>query len=155
MATTTNKVKFWRGTRAQYNALGADVDYNTYYTVREENGHWSMFYGPMAILVPSGQLPPVSKVVEFADITEDIKSSIVAGKKGILVHDATNQIGLNVPDDFTGYYTLEKRIDGKLEAKLLDEGVSVRIGEKKYKTYQVVDGVLKTYDDVDAGRFDG
>ena len=156
MALTNNKVSFWRGTRAQYNALGENTNPNTYYTVREEDGRWSYFYGPQMILDRTGQLMPAKELLEVADLTSEKKEAMVAGKTRYVIHDENKAIaGLEYPADYTGYYEVEKRVDGKLNVIFLEEGVSVRIGgNRKYKTFQVVPGEgFKTYDDGNCGEY--
>lgn len=156
MALTNNKVAFWRGTRAQYNALGENTSPNTFYTVREEDGRWSYFYGPQMILDRTGQLMPAKELLEVADLTSEKKEAMVAGKTRYVIHDPERTVsGLEYPEDYTGYYEVEKRADGRLNVIFLEEGVSVRIGgTRKYKTFQVVpeDG-LKTYDDGNCGEY--
>ena len=155
MATTTNKVSFWRGTRAQYNALGTNTSPNTYYTVREKDGRWSYFYGPQSIFERSGQLMPAKDCLELAEFTSEIKNAMVAGKDRYVIHDANKGMaGLTYPDDYTGYYEIEKRADGKFGVIFLERGVSVRIGGRKvYKTFQVTDEGFKTYDDGNCGEY--
>ena len=156
MALTTNKVTFWRGTREQYNALGENTSPNTYYTVREEDGRWSYFYGPQMILDRTGQLMPAKELLEVADLTSEKKNAMVAGKTRYIIHDPEQSIaGLEYPADYTGYYEVEKRVDDKLNVIFLEEGVSVRIGgARRYKTYQVIpeDGLM-SYDDGDCGEY--
>ena len=156
MALTNNKVSFWRGTRAQYNALGENTSPNTYYTVREEDGRWSYFYGPQMILDRTGQLMPAKELLEVAELTAEKKESMVPGKTRYIIHDPEQTVsGLEYPDDYTGYYEVEKRVDGRLNVIFLEEGVSVRVGgTRKYKTFQVVpEEGLKTYDDGNCGEY--
>lgn len=156
MALTKNKISFWRGTRAQYNALGDNTSPNTYYTVREEDGRWSYFYGPQMIFDRSGQLMPAKELLELADFTGEVKDAMVAGKTRYIIYDPSKEMsGLVYPEDYTGYYEIEKRADGKFGVIFLEKGVSVRIGGRKvYKTYQVVeDGSFKTYDDGNCGEY--
>lgn len=156
MAVTTNKVSFWRGTREQYEALGENTNPNTYYTVREEDGRWSYFYGPQMILDRTGQLMPAKELLEVTDLTPAKKDSMVVGKTRYIIHDPEQTIsGLEYPTDYTGFYEVEKRVDGKLNVIFLEEGVSVRIGgTRKYKTFQVVpEEGLKTYDDGNCGEY--
>ena len=156
MAETVNKVSFWRGTRAQYNALGENTSPNTYYTVREKDGRWSYFYGPQMILDRTGQLMPAKELLEVAELTSEKKNAMVAGKTRYVIHDPEQTVsGLEYPSDYTGYYEVEKRVDGRLNVIFLEEGVSVRIGgTRKYKTFQVVpeDG-FRTYDDGNCGEY--
>ena len=156
MAVTTNKVSFWRGTRAQYEALGTNTDSNTYYSVREEDGRWSHFYGPQTVFERSGQLMPANGLLELAEFTSEIKDAMVAGKDRYIIHDENEEMeGLTYPEDYTGYYEIEKRVDGKFGVFFLEKGVSVRIGgDNFYKSYQVIeDGSLRTYDDVNCGEY--
>ena len=156
MALTNNKVSFWRGTRAQYNALGENTSPNTYYTVREEDGRWSYFYGPQMVIQRAGQLMPAKELLELADFTDEIKESMVPGKVRYIIHDENKEMpGLTYPDNYTGYYEIEKRVDGKFEAIFLEMGVSVRIGGRKlYKTYQMTESEgFRTYDDGDCGEY--
>lgn len=156
MAITSNKVSFWRGTRAQYNALGENTSPNTYYTVREEDGRWSYFYGPQTIIQRSGQIMPAKELLELADFTSAVKSAMVAGKDRYIIHDENKEmVGLTYPEDYTGYYEIEKRVDGKFEVVFLEMGVSVRIGGRKlYKTFQVTENEgFRTYDDGNCGEY--
>lgn len=156
MALTRNKVSFWRGTRAQYNALGDNTSPNTYYTVREEDGRWSYFYGPQTVISRSGQLMPAKELLELADFTPEVKGDMVAGKTRYIIHDANKGMaGLVYPEDYTGYYEIEKRVDGKFEVIFLETGVSVRIGGRKlYKTFQMTENEgFRTYDDGNCGEY--
>ncbi len=156
MALTNNKISFWRGTRAQYNALGDNTSPNTYYTVREEDGRWSYFYGPQIIISRSGQLMPAKELLEFAELTPAIKEAMTAGKTRYIVHDESKEMqGLEYPADYTGYYELEKRVDGRFQVTFLEMGVSVRIGGRKlYKTYQMTENEgFRTYDDGNCGEY--
>ena len=156
MALTKNKISFWRGTRAQYNALGNNTSPNTYYTVREEDGRWSYFYGPQTVITRSGQLMPAKELLELADFTPEVKGGMVAGKTRYIIHDANKEMtGLVYPEDYTGYYEIEKRVDGRFEVIFLEMGVSVRIGGRKlYKTFQMTETEgFRTYDDGNCGEY--
>jgi hypothetical protein len=156
MAVTNNKVSFWRGTRAQYDALGENTNPNTYYTVKEEDGRWSYFYGPQMIIERSGQLMPAKELLELADFTDAVKNAMTPGKTRYIIHDENKEMpGLVYPNDYTGYYEISKRVDGKLQVVFLELGVSVRIGGKKvYKTFQVTETEgFRTYDDGNCGEY--
>ena len=156
MALTNNKVTFWRGTREQYNALGENTNPNTYYTVREEDGRWSYFYGPQAILSRSGQLMPAKDLLELSELTAGVKEEMVPGKTRYIIHDPNKEMsGLSYPSDYTGYYEVEKRVDGRLSVVFIEKGVSVRIGGKKlFKTYQMTETEgFRTYDDGNCGEY--
>ena len=156
MALTNNKVSFWRGTREQYNALGENTSPNTYYSVKEEDGRWSYFYGPQTVVHRSGQLMPAKELLEVANFTSEIKAAMVPGKTRYVIHDPEKSMtGLDYPEDYTGYYEIEKRVDGKFEVIFLEKGVSVRIGGRKlYKNFQVTDTEgFRTYDDGNCGEY--
>ena len=156
MAVTTNKVSFWRGTREQYNALGTNTNPNTYYTVREEDGRWSYFYGPQMIIERTGQIMPAKELLELADFTDAVKNAMVPGKTRYVIHDENKEMeGLTYPDDYTGYYEIEKRVDGRFQVSFLEMGVSVRIGGRKlYKTFQMTENEgFRTYDDGNCGEY--
>jgi hypothetical protein len=156
MALTNNKVSFWRGTRAQYEALGSNTSPNTFYTVREEDGRWSSFYGPQMIIQRSGQLMPAKELLELADFNSDIKNTMTPGRTRYIIHDENKEMpGLTYPDDYTGYYEIEKRVDGKFQVTFLEMGVSVRIGGRKlYKTFQMTETEgFRTYDDGNCGEY--
>ena len=156
MALTNNKVSFWRGTRAQYNALGENTNPNTYYTVKEEDGRWSYFYGPQMIFERSGQLMPAKELLELADFTTEVKNAMTPGKTRYIIHDENKEMpNLTYPETYTGYYEITKRADGKFQVVFLEMGVSVRIGGRKlYKTFQMTenDG-FRTYDDGNCGEY--
>ena len=156
MALTNNKVSFWRGTRAQYDALGENTSPNTFYTVKEEDGRWSSFYGPQMIFQRSGQIMPAKELLELADFTADIKNAMTPGKTRYIIHDENKGMtGLVYPENYTGYYEIEKRADGKFQATFLEMGVSVRIGGRKlYKTFQMTENEgFRTYDDGNCGEY--
>lgn len=156
MAITNNKVSFWRGTRAQYDALGANVSPNTHYSVREEDGRWSYFYGPQTVIERSGQIMPAKDLLEFSEFNEEKKNAMTPGRVRYIIHDENKEMaGLTYPDDYTGYYEIEKRVDGKFQVIFLEMGVSVRIGGRKlYKTFQMTETEgFRTYDDGDCGEY--
>lgn len=156
MALTNNKVSFWRGTRSQYDALGENTSPNTFYTVKEEDGRWSSFYGSQMVIQRSGQIMPAKELLELDELTADIKNAMTPGKTRYIIHDENKGMaGLVYPDDYTGYYEIEKRVDGKLQVIFLEMGVSVRIGGRKlYKNFQVTENEgFRTYDDGDCGEY--
>lgn len=156
MALTNNQVSFWRGTREQYEALGENTSPNTYYTVREADGRWSYFYGPQMIISRSGQLMPAKELLEVADFNSEIKNAMTPGRTRYIIHDPNKSVsGLAYPEDYTGYYEVEKRVDGRFQVTFLEMGVSVRIGGRKlYKTYQVTETEgFRTYDDGNCGEY--
>lgn len=141
MATSNQKLLFWRGTREAFNALR---EWNpwTHYTVKEKDGHWNEFYGVTKLSSVGGQLEPVLSVV--ASIGE-----IPSHKQG-----DRYLIG----DDETTYYVLEigpseSGTDG-FSVNMRPLGTySVRVLDRGGKEYQYVDGKLITYNDVDCGTY--
>lgn len=156
MALTNNKVSFWRGTRAQYNALGNNTSPNTFYTVKEEDGRWSSFYGPQMLFERGGQLMPAKDLLEFSEFDAEKKNAMTPGRVRYIIHDENKEMpGLVYPDDYTGYYEIEKRADDKFQVIFLEMGVSVRIGGRKiYKTFQMTETEgFRTYDDGNCGEY--
>ena len=126
-------VKFWRGSRNAYNTL-TNFDYWTRYTVTEPDGTKTEYFGTDKISTDSGELQPVEKILtsqEFLSLTTSEKSQ---GKRYLVVEN----------DD---YYVIEFGPSLSVASKIQPFGDnSVRVKSLKYKKYQLVDGVLKTYD---------
>ena len=99
---------------------------------------------------------PAKELLEFVELTPAIKDAMVAGKTRYIIHDENKEMpGLTYPDDYTGYYEIEKRADDKFQVIFLEMGVSVRIGGRKvYKTFQVTENEgFRTYDDGNCGEY--
>lgn len=143
-------VKFWRGTRESYNIIKKSnlLDYWTRYSVKDVDNTWTEYYGSNQISSPSGQFLPV------LDIVPTLPSVLNPGDRYLVGKDATE----NTPAE---YYIVTIDIDGNNDNKLDEHhemfinnsGLSVRVINKKSMAYQLVDGVITTYDMVDGGTF--
>lgn len=144
-------VRFWRGTRESYNYLATNnaLDYWTRYSVKEPSGVWSEYFGDNLISNVSGQLLPV------IDIVQNLPTELNNGDRYLVGHDAPE--GQTTGAD---YYIVEagteKSGDGFVQntvVKPFNEKYSVRVKSKGYMSYQLVNGVLTTYDEVDCGTY--
>lgn len=136
MANINNRVKFWRGTRAKYNALGT-WDYWTEYNVKETNGSWTKYYGTKEIVGDSGELAPVEGILtpqEFANLDNTGKTQ---GSRWLV-------------GSGDSYYIVEFGPQGgedPTSVRIEPLGsYSVRVKNNGLKAYQLVDGELYTYD---------
>ena len=159
MGSEKNIVKFWRGSRAAYNALGT-WDYWTRYSVFEgdENGNhiagepYVEYYGTTCITPVAGQLLPVKTVC--TTLPEDIE----LGDRFLVGYDSFINDNTVVP---ANYFIVEIgpmiNADGVSyrKASMIKpfDKQSVRIMDRGMKEYFVLDGKLVTYDDVDCGEF--
>lgn len=142
-------VKNWRGTRSSYNAIkkAGLLDYWTRYMVKDENGLWSEYYGDNLINLPSGQLLPVKEILEtLGDI-----NTYNPGDRFLVGKDADG----NTESHYEIVTINVNKEDGSLFADTMkfDEKYSVRVKSKGLKSYILLDGILRTYDDCDAGSF--
>ena len=144
------KVRFWRGTRENYNFLAKSkqLDYWMRYSVKEIDGTWTEYYGSNQISCPSGQILPV------IDIVEKLPNSLNPGDRYLVGVDKSE----NNPSE---YYIVTADIDTsnnntisvRIDNFLNNSGLSVRVINKKSMAYQLVDGYITTYDLVDGGTF--
>lgn len=143
-------VKFWRGTRNAYNALGRnnELDYWTRYSVIEPDGRRNEYFGAKPIVAPTGVLYPV------LDVVATLPDNLNVGDRYLVGHDGTFDASGNTISS-AEYYIVEIAADlsqstisplGNLSVKIVSEGL---------KTYQVVNNVLTTYDDIEAITIDG
>lgn len=144
------KVRFWRGTRENYNFLAKakQLDYWMRYSVKEIDGTWTEYYGSNQISCPSGQILPV------IDIVEKLPNSLNPGDRYLVGVDKTENNPseyyiVTVDVDTSNNNTMSVRIDNFLN----NSGLSVRVINKKSMAYQLVDGYITTYDLVDGGTF--
>jgi hypothetical protein len=103
-----------------------------------------------------GQLMPAKELLEFQEFDNEKKNTMEPGKVRYVIHDENKEMpNLTYPDDYTGYYEIEKRVDGKFQVIFLEMGVSVRIGGRKvYKTFQMTENEgFRTYDDGNCGEY--
>ena len=138
------KVRNWRGTRANYEML---VDNNAvspwirYVVIDTINGKEVIteYYGNNQVADATGQLLPVKDIIgNISDITPQPYDRYLVGSDG------------------KGYQIYEYVIDGDFHKWLIkpfDYRYGVRVIENGLKNYVYVNGILKTYDDVDCGSF--
>ena len=146
MAATDKTVKFWRGSRAAYNALGSSskLDYWTRYTVTEPDGSRTEYFGSKPIDSKNGELMPV------IDILPTLPSSLNVGDRYLIGHDATG----STPAE---YYIVEIAADLSESTINPFGNRSVRVINRDLKAYVLVDGAITTYDQIatviDCGTF--
>ena len=138
------KVRNWKGTRANYEML---VDNNavspwTKYVVIDTINNKEViteYYGNNQVADATGQLLPVKDIIgNISDITPQPYDRYLVGSDG------------------KGYQIYEYVIDGDFHKWLIkpfDYRYGVRVIENGLKNYVYVNGILKTYDDVDCGSF--
>lgn len=151
MAKNKKIVKNWRGTRASYNVIANAglLDYWTRYSVKEPNGMWTEYYGDNQISAPSGQILPV------LDIVFPLPTVLNPGDRYLVGQDAHDEY---TPSEYyivTIYIdeTKANKINVHMEPFINNSGMSVRVIKKGSMAYQLVNGVLLTYDKVDGGEF--
>lgn len=160
MGSEKNIVRFWRGSRAAYNALGT-WDYWTRYSVFEgdANGNhiagepYVEYYGTTCITPIAGQLLPVKTVC--TTLPKDLE----LGDRFLVGFDSyTNLEGKIVPGE---YFIIEigpvANGDGVSYRKASTikpfKGQSVRVMDRGMKEYFFYNGKLITYDDINCGEF--
>lgn len=151
MAEKKNRVRHWRGTVESYNALAKAgvLDYWTRYSVKyvdEGTGviSWKEYYGDNLITEPTGQLLPV------IDIVSALPTSLNPGDRYLVGRDGAGYFLVNVGvyrEDAGGYAQTTKTMT-------FEEGISVRVKNRGYKSYLVMDKNIRTYDDVDCGSYE-
>jgi len=145
-------VRFWRGKRESYEFLKElkMLDPWTRYSVSDSDGSITEYFGTNQITQPSGQLFPVN------DIVSELPETLNPGERFLVGHDATDgepakysiMVVSTVPDeeDPTKYRA-------EIQIEDFDYKYGVRVLSRGLKNYVLVDGKLKTYDDVDCGTF--
>lgn len=149
------KIRNWKGSRGSYEYLKKNglVNAWTHYFVVETtaeigstaSGRITEYFGENLISVPTGQLLPVLKILEFAksvDVAEPYERYLVG----------TDEAGYNVVE-YVPIRTAEG--DTELVKNIIpfDEKYGVRVKDRGLKNYVYVDGKLITYDDVNCGEF--
>lgn len=129
-------VNIWRGSRESYNNLGI-YDYYTRYSVKENDGTYTEYYGTCPISPNSGQLLPVIDIVETLPSEPN---SLHAGDRYLVGSGSTYYIVEITP-------VLDKPIITPLGT------YSVKVINKNMMEYQLVNGKLRTYDIVDCGSY--
>lgn len=142
-------VRHWRGKRESYNFLKSvnRLDPWTRYSVIESGDSANAiteYFGENQISIPTGQLLPVSAIVETA-----VPDSSARPYDRFLV--GTDGNGYKIveyqPKSTTSGVTIEHtEMD-------FDWKYGVRVRKEGLKNYVYVDGKLVTYDDVDCGLF--
>lgn len=143
MAENKNKIRFWRGTRESYNKITAP-DFWTRYSVKEPNGVWREYYGTNLISIQTGSIAPV------LDVVKELPQQVNPGDRYLLEAVVDGALLYQI------YEFSPFQVDGEyqLSEKITDLGdFSVRIKSKGLKAYQVVNGELVTYDDIDCGSY--
>ena len=151
MAEKKNRVRHWRGTADAYNTLvlAGALDYWTRYSVKyvdEGTGmiSWKEYYGDNLITESTGQLLPV------IDIVSALPTSLNPGDRYLVGRDGIGYFLVNVGlyrEDAGGYAQTTK-------TQTFEEGISVRVKNRGYKSYLVIDKNIRTYDDVDCGSYE-
>ena len=139
------KVRHWRGTRSNYELLvksNAVSPWTRYVVIDTINGKdvITEYYGNNQVAEATGQLLPVkSIIVSITDIEAQPYDRYLVGRDG------------------AGYSVYEYVItdDGSHRwiIKPFDYRYGIRVIDKGLKNYVYVNGILRTYDDVDCGSF--
>lgn len=144
-ASERHKVRKWRGTREKYefllknNALNSWTKYVVIDTINGEEVI-TEYYGANQVSNQTGQLLPVISIIgDITEVTPSPYDRYLVGSDGV------------------GYYIYEYVIDSEGShrwiIKKFDYRYGVRVIENGLKNYVYVNGVLRTYDDVDCGEF--
>lgn len=143
-------VKKWRGTRKAYNTIAQAnmLDYWTRYSVKDDNGTWTEYYGANQISSPTGQILPV------LDIVSSLPQTLNPGDRYLVGEDGSD----NSPAAYVivTIYADSEQANGiffHYEPFINNSGMSIRVINKASMAYQLVDEVLLTYDKVDGGYF--
>lgn len=139
MEEIKHKIRFWRGTRESYNKI-ISPDFWTRYSVKEPNGVWHEYYGTNLITSQTGVLAPVLDVVKELPTNINPGDRYLVGDEDVLY--STFQIFEFTPFMKDGKYLMSE--------KVTDLGdLTVRIKSRGLRAYQVVEGKLTTYDEID------
>lgn len=150
MAANKKIVKKWRGTREAYNRIARAglLDYWTRYSVKDINGLWTEYYGSNQISSPSGQLLPVLDIVHTLPIVLNPGDRYLVGEDSTEVSEAEYYV-VSIDIDSTTH----NKISARTEPFLNNSGISIRVINKGSMAYQLVDGELITYDQVNGGSY--
>lgn len=149
MVETKNRVRFWRGTAESYETLkkAGALNYWTRYSVKYENNgliKWKEFYGDNPLTEETGQLLPVIDIVQKLPLVLNPGDRYWVSTQGINII-----VEISVNKDLSdGSISLSSH---NLE---LEEGVSLRVKNRGYKSYLVINGEPVTYDEVNCGTYD-
>ena len=150
MAANKKIVKKWRGTREAYNRIARAglLDYWTRYSVKDINGLWTEYYGSNQVSCPSGQLLPVLDIVHTLPMVLNPGDRYLVGEDSTEVSEAEYYI-VSIDIDSTTH----NKISARTEPFLNNSGMSIRVINKGSMAYQLVDGELITYDQVNGGLY--
>ena len=138
-------VRHWKGTREKYefllknNSLNEWTKYVVLDVVNNENVY-TEYYGTNQVSDLSGQMLPANSII--SDINEIVPTPYDRYLVG------NDESGYNVYE-----YVISSDGSHRWIIKPFDYRYGIRIKDKGLKNYVYVDGVLRTYDDVDAGVF--
>ena len=138
-------VRHWKGTRENYefllknHALNVWTKYVVLDVVNNENVY-TEYYGTNQVSNLSGQMLPANSII--SDINEIVPTPYDRYLVG------NDESGYNVYE-----YVISSDGSHRWIIKPFDYRYGIRVKDKGLKNYIYVDGVLRTYDDVDAGEF--
>ena len=141
-------IKFWRGTRQAYNALGAQgqLDFWTRYSVKETDGRRTEYFGAKPVMEATGELFPV------LDVVSALPAELSVGDRYLVGHDAEYSGDTKIQD--AEYYVVEIAAN-QTQSTVNPLGKHcVRVVSKHYWSYQIVNGQLISYDHIiDGGTY--
>lgn len=152
MAELKNRVRFWRGTSESYETIkkAGLLNYWTRYSVKYVDSYglvtWKEFYGDNPLTEDPGQLLPVIDILPNMPLSTELNPGdrywISSGNENYIVDVLVGT------EDTNGNLTLSERIIS------LKEGIGVRVKNRGYKTYLLLNGEVITYDEVNCGTYD-
>lgn len=150
MANNNKRVRFWRGTVESYNIIAKAglLDYWTRYSVKQTDGTWREYFGDNLISEPTGQLLPV------IDIVAELPTVLNPGDRYLVGKDAD---GVSSAEYYIVSVDVYKEDKGYVDTVLTEpfkEGISVRVKNRGYKSYVLVEGEMLTYDEVNGGTYE-
>lgn len=138
-------VRHWRGTRANYEILvkNNSVSEWTRYVVIDSINNKDViteYYGTNQVSSHTGQLLPAKSIIgNISEITPAPYDRYLVG---------SDRVGYEIYE-----YVINAEGSHRWIIKPFDYRYGIRIIDKGLKNYVYVNGVLKTYDDVDCGTF--
>ena len=137
MANINNRVKLWRGTRANYNRM-SEYDYWTEYFVLETNGVWKIYFGTKEVSQSTGELAPVKSILTVTEFENLNNSEKAQGSRYLVGSDNPSNV----------YYVVEFGPTTSVEATHIEPlgNYSVRVEDRNFKRYQLINNELTTYD---------
>ena len=138
-------VRHWKGTRANYEILvknNSVSDWTRYVVIDSINNEnvITEYYGTNQVSSHTGQLLPAKSIIgNISEITPAPYDRYLVGSDGV---------GYEIYE-----YVINAEGSHRWIRKPFDYRYGIRIIDKGLKNYIYVNGVLKTYDDVDCGTF--